>query len=164
MTTSEKPEPTDHAAVRFPPPLLPLATIIVGFALGRVVPIFASVELPMPQRYWIGGFIVVASIFALGVWPIRLFKRTGQDVKPWTETPEIVVQGPYKFTRNPMYLMMILVCLGFAILLSEIWIVILTPVCAWLIYMIAIRHEEDYLAKKFGDSYHEYKNSVRRWI
>ena len=162
--SSNETDLTDHAAVRFPPPLIPVATIIVGYLLGRFVPILEFVQLPTPERFWLGGVIVVAAILVLGVWPIRLFKKTGQDVKPWTDTPEIVVEGPYRFTRNPMYLMMIVVCIGFAILLSEAWILILTPMCAWLIFMIAIRHEEAYLARKFGASYHKYKNRVRRWI
>ena len=161
---SEQLEPTDHAVVRFPPPVLPIITIIGGYVLGRFVPILDSVALPTPERYWIGGLIVVASILVLGVWPIRLFQHTGQDVTPWTTTPQIVVRGPYKFTRNPMYLMMILACVGFAIILSEFWILLLTPVCAWLIYILAIRPEETYLTKKFGDGYLEYKSRVRRWI
>jgi protein-S-isoprenylcysteine O-methyltransferase Ste14 len=63
-----------------------------------------------------------------------------------------------------MYLGMILFCLGFAIILSEPWIIILTPVCGWLIYHLAIRHEEAYLEEKFGDPYRAYKDTVRRWI
>ena len=48
----------------------------------------------------------------------------------------------YKFTRNPMYVGMLLFCIGFAVIFSSVWILILTPVCGWLIYNIAIRHEE----------------------
>lgn len=152
------------APVKFPPPLLPVLTIIAGYLLGRFVPILVEHDLATPGRYWIGGLVAAAAVLILGIWPIRQFKRTGQDVKPWTPTPEIVVSGPYKFTRNPMYLMMILFCLGFAIILSEAWILILTPVCGFLIYRIAIRHEETYLEGKFGDSYRAYKRRVRRWI
>jgi protein-S-isoprenylcysteine O-methyltransferase Ste14 len=63
-----------------------------------------------------------------------------------------------------MYLGMIIFCLGFAIILSDVWILILTPLCGWLIYHLAIRHEEAYLEEKFGDSYLAYKTCVRRWI
>ena len=151
------------AAVKFPPPILPIVTIVAGYILGRLVPVLSAYELPTPARYWIGGLIAVAAVLVLGVWPIRQFKQSGQDVKPWTPTPQIVVSGPDKFTRNPMYLMMILICIGFAVILSDVWILILTPVCGWFIYHLAIRHEEDYLEEKFGDSYREYKNRVRRW-
>jgi protein-S-isoprenylcysteine O-methyltransferase Ste14 len=152
------------AAVKFPPPILPLVTIVIGHVLGRFVPILSAYDLPAPGRYWVGGLIAAAAVLILGVLPIQQFKRSGQDVTPWTPTPEIVVSGPYQFTRNPMYLMMVLFCVGFAVILSDVWILILTPVCAWLIFLLAIRHEEVYLEEKFGDSYRAYKNRVRRWI
>jgi protein-S-isoprenylcysteine O-methyltransferase Ste14 len=152
------------AAVKFPPPILPIVTIVAGHILGRFLPIFAESVLPTPERYWIGGLVAVAAVLVLIVWPARQFQQSGQDPKPWTPTPEIVVAGAYRFTRNPMYLGMLVFCIGFAIILSDVWIVILTPVCGWLIYLFAIRHEEAYLEEKFGDSYRAYKMTVRRWI
>ncbi len=152
------------AAVKFPPPILPLVTIVAGHILGRFLPLFPDSALPTPERYWIGGLIAVTAVLVLVVLPFRQFQRSGQDPKPWTPTPEIVVAGAFKFTRNPMYLGMIVFCLGFAIILSDVWILILTPVCGWLIYHLAIRHEEDYLEEKFGESYRAYKATVRRWI
>ena len=152
------------AAVRVPPPILAIVTIVTGYVLDRFIPIFSSYDLPTPARYWIGGIVVAASGLILGVWPVIQFRDSGQDITPWTATPEIVVKGPYRFTRNPMYLMMLLVCIGFAILLSDPWILVLTPVCAWLLYRLAIRPEEAYLEQEFGDSYRVYKKRVRRWI
>ena len=152
------------AAVKFPPPILPIVTIVVGHILGRFIPILDQYDLAIPERYWVGGFIVVGGVVILIVWPFLQFRNSGQDPAPWTTTPEIVVDGPYKFTRNPMYLGMILFCIGFAIILSDVWILILIPLCGWMIYHIAIRHEEVYLEEKFGDSYRAYKKRVRRWI
>ena len=152
------------AAVKFPPPIVPIVTIVVGHVIGRFLPLFPGVILPTPERYWLGGLICVAAVLGLVVWPARQFQRSGQDPKPWTPTPEIVVSGAYQFTRNPMYLGMLVFCLGFAVILSDAWIVILTPVCGWLIYYTAIRHEEVYLEEKFGESYRAYKATVRRWI
>lgn len=152
------------AAVKFPPPLLPIITIIAGHLLDRFVPLVPDLVLPTPDRYWAGGLLAALAVLVLGVWPVRQFINSGQDVKPWTPTPGIVVDGPYKFTRNPMYLMMLLFTLGFAIILSDLWTVVLTPVCGWVIYQFAIRHEEAYLEDKFGDAYLDYKKRVRRWI
>jgi len=152
------------AAVKFPPPILPIVTIVAGHILGRFMPVLSEYDLPTPARYWIGGLIAVAAVLILVVWPARQFQQSGQDPKPWTPTPEMVVHGPYKFTRNPMYLGMLLFCIGFAIILSDLWILILTPVCGWLIYYFAIRHEEAYLEEKFGDAYRAYQAGVRRWI
>ncbi len=161
---TESKEKASGAAVRIPPPVVGIVTIVAGYLAGRVFPILTDFDLPTPLRYWAGGLLVAVSIGVLGAWPAWLFKKTGQNPTPWSETPEIIVLGPYKFTRNPMYLMMVLVCLGFGVMLSEAWIVILTPVLAVALYHIAIKHEETYLEAVFGDSYREYRKAVRRWI
>jgi protein-S-isoprenylcysteine O-methyltransferase Ste14 len=152
------------ADVWFPPPLIPLLVVLSGAGLGYLWPVGVGVELPTPGRYWVGGLIVTGSILTFGLWPILMFKRAGQSVIPWTETPKIEIRGPYRFTRNPMYLQMLLVCLGFSIILANGWILLMTPVSAWLLYELAIKHEEIYLEKTFGESYLAYKQSVRRWI
>ena len=154
----------DHAPVKFPPPIIGILTIIIGYLLGLVVPIMDDFLVPAPARYWVGGIICVVAILVLAVWPIRLFAKIEQDPAPWTGTPELIVTGPYKFTRNPMYLMMVLVCIGFSIILDEAWVFVLAPVCGIVVYLVAIRHEEKYLEEKFGDNYREYKKNVRRWI
>ena len=154
----------DHAAVRFPPPFVGILAIIIGYVLGRFVPIMDDFLVPAPARYWVGGAVVIIAGVVLGWWPIKLFQETEQDVKPWTSTPEIVVKGPYKFTRNPMYLMMVVVCIGFSIILDEAWVFVMAPVCGYVNYLVAIRHEEAYLEGKFGAAYAEYRSSVRRWL
>lgn len=154
----------DGAAVRFPPPLLPLATILAGVAVDRLWPLGAESELPVPGRYWIGGILVAASLLVLGLWPVIMFRRSGQSEIPWRPTPVVLESGPYRFTRNPMYLQMLLVCAGVAIILSNYWILLLTPLCAWSLYRFAIAPEEVYLERKFGEPYREYKRRVRRWL
>ena len=84
----------DAANVRFPPPIVGIATIIIGHVLGRFIPLVPGYELPTPARYWIGAIVIAASATVLGYWPIKQFKDTGQDVTPWSSTPEIVVSGP----------------------------------------------------------------------
>jgi len=161
MADSEK---RRGAKVRFPPPILPIITIVGGHYLSVFVPLASAFDLPTPARYWMGGLIVASTLLVLGLWPIVLFRRSGQSELPWTPTSEIIVRGPYHFTRNPMYLMMVLICIGFAILLSDAWTAILTPVCAMLLYYFAIRPEEAYLEDRFGDSYRAYRSRVRRWL
>ena len=155
-------EAKDGAAVRVPPPVLTVLTILAGVALERLLPI--AVELPAPARYWIGGAILLASFLLLGTWPVILFRRSGQSPIPWEPTPSIVERGPYRFTRNPMYLMMVIACVGFAIILSNAWILLLTPLCAFLLHRLAILPEEAYLERKFGEGYLAYKRKVRRWL
>lgn len=152
------------AAVRIPPPIAGVLFIVGGYIIGRFLPILTEYELATPDRYWVGGLVILLAGIVFGAWPIRQFRDTEQNPTPWSETPEIIVQGTYRFTRNPMYLMMILINLGFAIIFSEAWILLLCPVLALVLYHIAIKHEEKYLEEKFGESYLAYKKSVRRWI
>lgn len=95
---------------------------------------------------------------------VGLFRRTGQDPKPWKTTPEIISTGVYRFTRNPMYLGMALLQVGIGVGFANGWILALLPPVLVIIYAVAIRPEETYLESKFGDGYTAYKKSVRRWL
>ena len=157
-------EPRDAAAVRVFPPGVPLLTILLGVVLNRLWPIELNFGLPTPANYWIGGAIVAGAILGLGWRSVTQLRRTGQSENPWKPTTEIVTRGPFRFTRNPMYLQIVLVCIGFAIILTNIWILLLTPVCAWVLHRFAILPEEAYLERKFGEEYLSYKRRVRRWL
>jgi protein-S-isoprenylcysteine O-methyltransferase Ste14 len=154
----------DGAVVRIFPPGVPLLTIVAGVLLNRWWPIDPGFTLPAPARYWVGGLVVAGAFLVFGVWAVVLFRRTGQDEKPWAPTPEIVERGPFRVTRNPMYLQMVIGCIGFAIILMNVWILLLTPLCGWALQRFAIRPEEEYLERKFGDVYLTYKRRVRRWL
>jgi protein-S-isoprenylcysteine O-methyltransferase Ste14 len=129
-----------------------------------VWPLGVGFALPTSARYWLGGAIVAAAILGLGLWPVMLFRRSGQSANPWKPTPSLIDRGPFRLTRNPMYLQMVLACLGVAIMLMNWWIVILTPIAAWSLQRLAIVPEEAYLERKFGDAYLAYKRRVRRWL
>jgi protein-S-isoprenylcysteine O-methyltransferase Ste14 len=159
-TTSER----DAAAVRVFPPAVPLAAVLIGVGLQRLWPIDPGVSFAAPARYWVGGLIVLAAVLGLGAWSVATMRRTGQSENPYKPTTEIVSGGPYSFTRNPMYLQMVLICVGFAVALWNPWILLLTPVCALALYWLVIVHEERYLEGKFGETYLAYKRRVRRWL
>jgi len=155
-------ENSDAAAVRFPPPLVYLAAIIAGALLHAYV-------LPLPCDFALGARIALTTAIAmLGIAimiaAVGLFKHTGQDPKPWKTTPEIISTGIYRFTRNPMYVAMALLQTAIGIGFANGWIIALVPPALVIIYAIAIRREEAYLERKFGDPYIEYKRSVRRWL
>ena len=155
-------EATDGAAVRFPPPFVPLIALVLGVVLHLWV-----LPLPLPVGgalgYGTAGLLLVSGV-ALMAAAFGLFRRTGQDAKPWLSTPEIISTGIYRFTRNPMYVSMGLLQAGVGVALANGWVVLLVPVTWVVIYRIAIRHEEAYLEEKFGSVYTEYKASVRRWF
>jgi protein-S-isoprenylcysteine O-methyltransferase Ste14 len=100
----------------------------------------------------------------LGGWSVALMRRSGQSENPWKPTTEIIERGPYRFTRNPMYLQMVVACVGVAVALGNVWILLLAPVCAWALQVLAILPEEEYLERKFGEQYLAYKKRVRRWL
>ena len=154
----------DAAAVRVFPPGVPLLTVLGGVGLQRVWPIDPGFQLPALLRYGIGGAVVLGAFLGLGFWSVLVMRRTGQSENPWKPTFSIVRQGPFRITRNPMYLQMVLICAGFAILLANAWILVLTPFCAWILQRFAIRPEEAYLERKFGAQYLDYKERVPRWF
>jgi protein-S-isoprenylcysteine O-methyltransferase Ste14 len=157
-------EPKDAAAVRVFPPAVPLLTILLGVGLDRRWPVHLGSEPSATARYGVGGLVVAASVLALGLWSVRLVRGSGQSENPWKPTLRIVDRGPFRITRNPMYLQMVLVCIGFAIILWNAWVLALTPLCAWVLQRFAILPEEAYLDRKFGDAYVAYRRRVRRWL
>ena len=156
--------PRDTAAVRVFPPAVPLLTILAGIGVGRLWPIDLGLTLPTPARYWVGGLIAAGAFLGLGLWSVLILRRTGQTENPWQPTTEIVDVGPFRITRNPMYLQMVLICLGVGVMLMNAWILLLTPVCAWIVHRFAILPEEAHLERKFGAAYLAYKRRVRRWL
>ena len=154
----------DAAAVRVFPPAVPVLTILLGIVLQRLWPIQVDLAIAPAARYWVGGLIAVGAILGLGLWSVVLFRRSGQDENPWKPTPQIVERGPFRMTRNPMYLQMIIVCIGMAFMLANAWILLLTPLGGWVLQRFAIRPEEAYLERKFGDKYLAYRRRVRRWL
>lgn len=159
-----KGDTTDRAAVRIFPPAIPLIAILAGVGLEHIWPVTLGSGFPTIARQWIGGAVVVVAILGLGLWSVILMRRSGQSENPWKPTTEIVWRGPFKISRNPMYLQMVLVCIGMSVLLGNIWILLLTPICAWVLHRFAILPEERYLEEKFGDAYRDYKARVRRWF
>lgn len=154
----------DAAAVRIHPPLVPILTILAGVGIERLVPLDLAFAFPVPARYWAGGIIVTGAVLVLAVWPIVLFRKSGQSPLPGTPTPRIVEYGPYRFTRNPMYLHMVLLCIGIGTIAGNFWVLLLTPICAWILHRFAILPEEAYLERRFGGAYLAYKQRVRRWL
>ena len=158
MTEGER----DGAAVRVPPPLVYLGAVIVGVLLERLV-LPLALSLRAAARIASTAAAAVLGI-GLGAGALRLFRKTGQDPKPWEPTPEIVSSGVYRFTRNPMYVGMALLQVSIGLGLANGWILALVPISLVVVYWTAIRHEEAYLERKFGETYTGYKRSVRRWL
>lgn len=150
----------DHAPVRVVAPILFGSDYVVGALLQwwRPLPVFGS-----PMR-WIAGVLLALPALALGAWSLANMHRAGTSPNPHQASKVLVEAGPYRVTRNPMYLSMVLVCAGLACAFRATWAVVLLPVAAWLVNRWVIAPEERYLTERFGDAYTAYRARVRRWI
>jgi protein-S-isoprenylcysteine O-methyltransferase Ste14 len=111
----------------------------------------------------VGAIIAVGGVM-LSVRGAIEFRRAGTNVNPFQPALKIVSNGPYRFTRNPMYLGMVVFMVGFSLLLSLEWGLILTPVL-WLAFdQLVVVREEAYLDRKFGQPYRELLARTRRWL
>jgi protein-S-isoprenylcysteine O-methyltransferase Ste14 len=148
-----------HAVVR--PPIVWALAILIGLALNLLYPLpFLPASLP---HGWIGAALFAAA-FALAVWAIATIRGAGSRVETTMPTTTIVTDGPYRFTRNPIYLAMFLGLAALAIGFDTLWLfVTLVPFYLVIRYGVVVR-EEAYLERKFGSVYMGYKSSVRRWL
>jgi protein-S-isoprenylcysteine O-methyltransferase Ste14 len=152
---------SDTAQVIVHPPLAWALAIIVGLALNWLVPLpFLSADLPAG---WLGAIVFVLAL-ALGVWAVVTMIRAGSNVPTNRPSIAIVKNGPYRFTRNPIYLGMFLGQIGFAVAFNSLWLLVMLVPFALIIRYGVVAREEAYLARKFGDTYRGYCSRVRRWL
>lgn len=140
------------------PPRVYLAAIVIGVLLQLVMP------LPFLPRPMAAGAILVVAAIALLSHSVALFRAAGTPVPARQPTTAIVRTGPYRFSRNPIYLAYSLFLLGIAIWLNSLWLLATLAVAMALMHFIVIRREEEYLERRFGPEYLRYKASVRRWV
>jgi len=153
--------PIANAGVRFPPPFLFVAGILLGWALNRLVhplPLTTASALPA------GGTILIVIGMALAISGIITFHRAHTAVVPNQPASRLVQEGPYRFTRNPMYTGLTLTYLGVTVWLNSIWPLVLLPLVLFLLVRLVIQREELYLASAFGAEYDAYRARVRRWL
>lgn len=150
------------ANVRFPPPLVFVAAIGLGLLLHFFVLPVRSAYVPW-VRLLVGVPAILAGLFVI-LGAVGLFRKTGQDPKPWEPTPELIFDGPYRYTRNPMYVGMTAITIGIGVCANVFWIPLLAVPALAIVHAIAVRPEEAYLKAKFGAPYEEYARRVRRYL
>lgn len=154
----------DSLVTRVPPPVLALGSAVFMWALDRV-------GLGGPS-FGNGGFIVIGVVLsvagiAIAILGLREFRRAQTTFDPHRidETSALVTAGPYRFTRNPMYLGLLSVVVGFGLALGQLTPLLVGPlVFVALITMLQIRPEEQMMATLFGAEYDQYRSRVRRWL
>ena len=147
------------------PPLYFIGGFLLGMILhATVTPIDLVSGSASPRSvittgwvvFWIGMIVAHTGVFT--------FLFAGTTMFPFKEASRLVTHGPYRFTRNPMYLGLTIAYVGLSLALNTGWPLVLLPVVLWLLVKTVIQVEEEYLESAFGEEYLAYKKRVRRWL
>ena|SRR5437016_14580466 len=150
----------DNPGVIAPPPLIYAGPLAVGLLLNLKFPMRF---LPRKVAAILGVTLIGASV-ALVSQAFQRMRRAGTNVNPTEPATVLVTEGPFKFTRNPLYLSLTLFYAGVATLVNALWAMLLLPIVLFVVNREVIEREERYLERKFGEQYMKYKGRVRRWI
>lgn len=150
----------DRADVRLIPPVIPL----IGMAVGSIVHWRLPAQVgPDALVQPLGIALIVASVVLVASAARSLSRaRTAFDVR--RPTTCIVEHGPYRFSRNPVYLAAVLLCWGIGLAANALWVALAAVPSASALCVCVIRREELYLGHKFGPAYKAYQGRVRRWF
>jgi protein-S-isoprenylcysteine O-methyltransferase Ste14 len=110
------------------------------------------------------GWLLVILGAGLAFWAMGLFRRARTSVLPFKAATTMVIEGPYRFSRNPIYLGVLVGYLGVALVTGLIWPLLLVPLVQSSLRGLAIDAEEAHLRERFGEQYREYQRRVRRWL
>lgn len=144
-----------------PPPPLFIVPFIASLRLGRLLPFdFGAAESPARV---VGIALIVAALGLLGLAP-ALFAWRRTTIVPHRSSQSLVTDGPYRITRNPMYLGLTLLYVGASLFANSVWPLVALGLPLWVMQSKTIPFEEANLERVFGDSYRSYCQRVRRWI
>ena len=143
-----------------------LPPLLYGIAFVFVLGLRWIWPLPMfddAVALWPGIALVMVGV-GIAIWGRNALKAAGTNINPSLPTTAIVTSGPFRFSRNPLYIALTLVYLGLTLAVNSWWgIVVLVPLLILMHYGVILR-EERYLEAKFGESYRQYCSRVRRYI
>ena len=153
-------EPRDTPGVLAPPPLIVAVHLLAGLGLDALWP----ASFLQPDMQWLLAILLIAPAVLLALWCLLLFRRAGTAVEPWHPSTVLVTGGPYRFSRNPIYLAMAVAFAGLACAVDSLWLLALLPVLVLALDRGVIAREEPYLQHRFGEAYRSYRARVRRWL
>ena len=152
-----------HPLLRIPVPWVFILTYLIGVGLQYLVPLTVHSTAILLISHIVGIVLMMGGVL-LAVLSLRIFSGERTTTVPFEKASKLVTWGPYRFSRNPMYVGLILIYLGEAGLLVQIWPLLLLPLVVLYIHKTVIPIEEARLQEVFGDAYVQYCASVRRWI
>ena len=143
-----------------PPPLIYAAGLAAGFLSHTVFPL----RVPFGAVTTVLGLCLIGTGVLLAAAGFQAMSRVGTYVDPFKPTTALATDGPFRFTRNPLYLSLTLLYGGIALFVNLPWAILFLPIVLLIIRRGVIDREERYLEQKFGEDYLRYKRSVRRWL
>ncbi len=143
---------------------VPWVFILTYLAGARVEGRYPALSGEVPLGAKTAGALLLATGVAIAVWAQVLFRRARTTTVPGGTSSSLITAGPYRFSRNPMYVGLILAYVGEAGILRQVWPVILLPFVVAYLNWIVIPVEEGRLRDAFGEAYDRYCSSVRRWL
>jgi protein-S-isoprenylcysteine O-methyltransferase Ste14 len=150
------------SGVKFPPPAIFVLSLAAGFLIRWRWP--ASIWPAHDGALRAAGAAFFSAGLLLALWAVGVFRAAGTSPNPTRPTAALALSGPYRFTRNPMYLGLSTASAGIAMFWNALWPLLCVPVAMALVSRFVIAREERYLASRFGAPYLEYARQVRRWI
>lgn len=144
------------------PPLILVACLVIAYGLGLVLPLPLRV-LPAGLQRAAGALVAFCGV-ALDVWAMTSLSAGRTTVLPHRASSHLVVDGPYRFSRNPIYLGNTVVVVGIGVGLGSLWYLLAAVAAAGAAQKLAIEPEERHLAALFGTEFEDYCGRVRRWL
>jgi protein-S-isoprenylcysteine O-methyltransferase Ste14 len=157
---SEDTQDKHGPGVRIHPPLIFGFSILCGIGLDRL----HALPVPGIEDGKLAGGLIIGIAIVIALWALIGFYRADTDVRPDKPDSALITSGPYRYSRNPLYIMLALVQVTAGLWVNSLWVLLLAPVSLVAIYYYAIRREERYLEQLFGQDYLDYKRRVRRWL
>jgi protein-S-isoprenylcysteine O-methyltransferase Ste14 len=150
----------DNPGVIAPPLLIYGIPLVLGVYANRRYPFEVGRGAVM------GGVGIALAVFAivLGFWAVVQFWRAHTSMMPYRPTTVLIETGPFRYSRNPLYVAMAAGYVGVALLANTIWPLFLLPLVLLMMHRGVVEREERYLERKFGDKYIDYRSRVRRWL
>ena len=154
------PSPPQSAGVRVDPQLIYAIPLAGGLLLDRWHPV-RSIPPLLAAPIGIASLVIGVTVCLAAV---RRFRSARTSLQPWEPTTALVTDGPFRLSRNPVYVGYTLLYLGVGFWVNSVWPLVLLPLVLWLMYRVVISREEAYLEHRFGEAYRAYKHRVRRWL
>lgn len=145
------------------PPILIVLTLILGRVLDRLTGGALASLVSFSVAPLLGGLIVALAL-ANDVWCALTFARLKTTILPHRAASKLATEGPFRFSRNPIYVSHVAVTLGLGLLMGSPFVVLLTPALAFALQKLSIEPEERHLGAKFGGDYQAYMARTRRWL